>query len=132
MLEKAPIKKEQRNKSLADIFKSVDRNASIPAMRGFYVMRMKKDERTGHYFGVATWISKNQPLPGRGVAKTPEPVQKVDLEDYSKSEHFPAKLEEHVAERAAQIEDSSSEFNQTVERLRVERRPSKSTFFESL
>jgi hypothetical protein len=115
---------------LAEIFKSMDRNASMSAMRGFYVTRMKKDERTGHYFGVATWISKDHPLPGSRVVKTPEPVQTVDLEDHSKSEHFPVKLEEHVSEKAAQIEDSRSEFNQTVERLRVERRPSKSTFFD--
>jgi len=109
----------------------MNRNANIPAMRGFYVMRMKKDERTGHYFGVATWISRNQPLPGSRVAKTTEPVQKLGgPKEPSKSEHFPAKLEEQVPERAAQIEDSRSEFNQTVERLRVERRPSKSSFFD--
>ena len=33
-------------------------------MRGFYVTKMKKDQATGHYFRVATWIPRNVPLPG--------------------------------------------------------------------
>ncbi len=33
-------------------------------LKGFYVTKMKKDQVTGHYFGVATWIPSNTPLPG--------------------------------------------------------------------
>jgi hypothetical protein len=37
---------------------------NLKEMRGFYVTKMKKDKATGHYFGVATWIPRNAPLPG--------------------------------------------------------------------
>jgi len=97
-------------------------------MRGFYVTRMKKDERTGHYFGVATWISKDQPLPGSRIVKPAEPVQKpVELPEHSKSEYSPAGRE---PDKAAQVEDSRSEFNRTVEKFSVERKPNRSSFFD--
>jgi hypothetical protein len=112
---------------LVEIFKSMDRNSSIPAMRGFYVMRMKKDERTGHYFGVATWISKDQPLHGSRILKSVEPVKPVDLPEPSKSEYSAVG---HQSDKSTQIEDSRSEFNRTVEKFSVERKPNKSTFFD--
>ena len=95
-------------------------------MRGFYVMRMKKDERTGHYFGVATWISKDQPLPGNRIVKPAEP-KPVGLPEHSKSEYSPAGRE---SDKSTQIEDSRSEFNRTVEKFSVERKPNKSSFFD--
>ena len=36
---------------------------NVKELKGFYVTKMKKDQVTGHYFGVATWIPKNTPLP---------------------------------------------------------------------
>ncbi len=100
-------------------------------MRGFYVMRMKKDERTGHYFGVATWISKDQPLPGNRIVKAPDAVPKVsELPEHSKSEYSSANTISHDSEKAAQVEDSRSEFNRTVEKFSVERKPNRSSFFD--
>jgi hypothetical protein len=37
---------------------------NLKEMRGFYVTKMKRDQATGHYIGVATWMPKNAPLPG--------------------------------------------------------------------
>lgn len=37
---------------------------NLKEMRGFYVTKMKKDQATGNYFGVATWIPRNAPMPG--------------------------------------------------------------------
>ena len=58
---------QEKEKLLAEIFKSIERNPNF--MRGFYVMRMKKDQRTGHYVGVATWIPRDNALAGRLATK---------------------------------------------------------------
>lgn len=102
-------------------------------MRGFYVMRMKKDPRTGHYFGVATWIARDQPLPGsRVVPNPPEPLpRKVEFEEHPSlppSSPFGEQNSERMSQ--AQVEDSRSEFNQTVERLTVERKPIRNSLFD--
>ena len=47
---------------MAEIFKGFENNLRI--MRGFYVTKMKKDPRTGQYIGVATWIPRDETLPG--------------------------------------------------------------------
>ena len=107
----------------------MERNSSVPAMRGFYVMRMKKDERTGHYFGVATWIARDQPIPGNRGIKTQDPIPKsAGLVEHSNSEHLGSQLEGHGTEKIAQVEDSRSEFNQIVEKFSVERKPPRSLF----
>jgi hypothetical protein len=120
--------------SLAEIFKSVDRNPSVSPMRGFYVMRMKKDQRTGHYVGVATWIPRDQPLPGnRIVPPAPEAPQKNNnpIEEHPVPPSTPFK-EQQDSERQgqAQVEDSRSEFNQTVEKFAIQRKPARNSMYD--
>jgi hypothetical protein len=103
-------------------------------MRGFYVMRMKKDQRTGHYVGVATWIPRNQPIPGGiGVPHAPEPPQQKSeaIQDHPVPASTPFSQQE--TERLAQptqVEDSRSEFNQIVEKFNVQRKPSRTSVYD--
>jgi len=80
-------------------------------MRGFYVMKMKKDQRTGHYVGVATWISRNDPLPGSRVTSS-NPSNIGRAEQVSSRDG----LEEHAS---PQISDAR-ENEQRGERYQIE------------
>ena len=131
--ERATGSTGEETESLDEIFKSVDRTPSVSPMRGFYVMRMKKDQRTGHYVGVATWISRDQPLPGnRIVPAAPEAPQEKDLiQEHPVPPNTPFD-EQRDSERSgqAQVEDSRSEFNQTVEKFSVQRKPARNTLYD--
>ncbi len=97
-----PLSTGEEKNSLAEIFKSIERNVS-PAMRGFYVMRVKKDPLTGHYIGVAAWVNRDQPLPGNRVTKpsAPEPVQKInDLPEHPSAPQINTPFTEQSSERA--------------------------------
>ena len=76
---------------------------NLKEMRGFYVTRMKKDQATGHYIGIATWIPRNAPLPGTrtsfnnrwsfaremstpSIAETPESVVATSRAEEQQSE----------------------------------------------
>jgi len=110
---------------LAEIFKNIDRNPSL--MRGFYVMGVKKDQRTGHYFGVATWISRDDPLPGRRAVPNkspnngnghaePVPPNLNGLEEHPSHQINEGREIEQSTERphqAAELQDSRSEIPQT-------------------
>jgi len=104
-------------------------------MRGFYVMSVKKDPRTGHYVGVAAWVNRNQPLPGNRVTKptAPEPAQKInDLPEHPNAPQMDSPFNDQPSERTSppQVEDSRSEFNQHVEKFIVERKPSRNSVFD--
>ena len=128
-----PLSTGEEKNPLAEIFKSMERNVTT-SMRGFYVMRVKKDPLTGHYIGVAAWVNRDQPLPGNRVIKpsAPEPVQKInDLPEQPSAPQMNTPFEQS-SERAAQpqVEDSRSEFNQHVEKFNVERKPARNSVFD--
>jgi hypothetical protein len=106
---------------LSEIFKSIERNSSAGAVRGFYVMGMKKDPRTGHYVGVATWVSRDQPLPGSRTF--PEPKKPVGFENPSE----PLGPVIGVQREARPEQDVPTEVPQ---KINVERRAAKSTMFD--
>jgi hypothetical protein len=101
-------------------------------MRGFYVTRIKKDQRTGHYVGVATWFPRDQPLPSSRIAplqpESPKMNEEVQEHLVPLNTPFSADNPERVVHD--QVEDSRSEFNQTVERFNVQRRPSRNSVYD--
>ncbi len=117
---------------MAEIFKGIERNPGV-ATSGFYVMRMKKDVSRGHYVGVATWIPHDQPLPGSRVApkSTVEPVLgNTGSSEEQNLKHRNASFGDQKSEMAmpyALVEDSRSEFNQSVEKISADRRPARGT-----
>jgi len=85
---------------------------------------MKKDPKTGHYVGVATWVSNNQPIPGTMV------YQKASIENNKIKTHSEVTPEVQDTEKHTQIEDSRSEFNRHVEKFKAERTPARGGFFD--
>jgi hypothetical protein len=92
-------------------------------MRGFYVMRMKKDQRTGHYVGVATWISRNDPLPGNRTFRSPnngnghaEPVpqNQIRLEEHPSHIDLEREIEQSTERpyQAPEVQEMRSEIPQ--------------------
>jgi hypothetical protein len=60
---------------LAEIFRNLEKGPKVP--RGFYVIGMKKDQRTGAYVGVATWMTKDVPLGGVRIKPSSRTVKEV-------------------------------------------------------
>ena len=79
-------------KGLSEKFAKFENN--VKELRGFYVTKMKKDQVTGHYFGVATWISRNTPLPG---SRTNFENRWSMNEESPAISHTPSFTEPHVA-----------------------------------
>lgn len=112
-----------------ELFRSLERRASIP-MPGFYVTRMKKDPRTGNYVGVATWVPRDQPLPGNLVLPASPKAIPRKMEELS-TETNESVLPEVSDRSAIQAEhESPAEASQPSQKFKVERRPVRNTIFD--
>jgi len=106
---------QEINFQLAEIFKSgVERSVRQP-LPGFYVMKVKKDPRTGHFVGVATWIPRDQPLPGNLIVPEKPVVREPSLP-------------EQEADRTPQVEVETR--TEPTGKLAGERRPVRSTLYD--
>ncbi|MDA4111414.1 MAG: hypothetical protein OK439_02665 [Thaumarchaeota archaeon] len=66
---------------MGGIFRGFENNLRV--MGGFYVVKMKKDPKTGQYVGVAQWVRRDEPLAGSRVtaeSKWPQNNQTPKLE----------------------------------------------------
>jgi len=102
---------------------------SMPT-RGFYVTRMKKDPRTGNFVGVATWIPRDQPLPGNLIVPRSPEVRTPTIEETG-SETAESVLPEVSESTETPAErESQAETSQLSQKFIVERRPVRSTIFD--
>lgn len=103
---------------MAEILKSdVERSPRVP-LPGFYVMRMKKDPNTGHLVGVATWIPRDQPLPGNRIV--PEAPKVPQSSAVDQVERIPV----------VEVEENRTEPAQPANKKFAERRPVRSTMYD--
>jgi hypothetical protein len=101
---------------LAEILKDIIERSTRMPLGGFYVTKMKRDPMTGHYVGVATWIPKNQPLPGIRIGP----------------EISVPSIPEHVSERSPQPPSAEESRTEPVQSSlkRAETKPNKTTMFD--
>lgn len=106
---------------MAELLKNIIENSVRIPTGGFYVTRMKRDPATGHYIGVATWIPKNQPLPGSRI------VPEISIQP--PNHLIPDRVEERNP-LPPSIQESRIEPAQSSVKLSADRKITRTTVFD--